>query len=78
MEFGKHVEKGVWAFAGKALPAVYLLGFIFIVQRVLPKEEFGAYAVVQAIFNFTTAIVVPFAVQPLRSEEHTSELSHRL
>ena len=39
MEFGKHIGKGLWAFADKALPAVYALGFIFLVVRVLPEKE---------------------------------------
>ena len=39
MEFGKHIGKGVWAFADKALPAIYGIGFIFLVVRELPENE---------------------------------------
>ena len=55
MEFGKHVGKGIWAFGDKALPVVYGIGFIFLVVRVLPAKEYGAFVIAQTIFTFATA-----------------------
>src|SRR5438045_379386 len=64
MEFGKHFGKGVWAFSDKALPAIYGIGFIFLVVRVLPEQEFGAYGVVWATFTFVTSLGYSLAFQP--------------
>ena len=52
MEFGRHIGKGIWAFADKSLPALYGVGFIFLVVRVLPEEEYGAFAIIQSIYDF--------------------------
>ena len=65
MEFSKHIGKGIWAFADKALPAIYGLGFIFLVVRVLPAKEFGAFVLIQTIFTLTMALGYAFAFQPL-------------
>lgn len=65
MEFGKHITKGIWAFADKALPAVYALGFIFLVVRVLPEREYGAFALVQSIFLVVSSLGYALALQPL-------------
>jgi O-antigen/teichoic acid export membrane protein len=65
VEFGKHIGKGLWAFADKALPVVYGLGLVFLVIRVLPEKEYGAFLVVQAIFLFVSALGYAFALQPL-------------
>ena len=65
MEFGKHIGKGLWAFADKSLPALYGIGFVFLVVRVLPEKEFGAYAVIQTTFAMVTAVGYAFALQPL-------------
>ncbi|MGA2625199.1 MAG: oligosaccharide flippase family protein [Bacteroidota bacterium] len=65
MEFGKHIGKGLWAFADKALPAIYGLGFVFLVVRFLPQKEFGAYALIQTIFGVVGAAGTAFALQPL-------------
>ncbi len=65
MEFGKHIGKGLWAFADKALPAVYGLGFIFLVIRVLPPKEYGGFVLVQTIFLFATSLGYSLALQPL-------------
>ncbi|HTK82437.1 MAG TPA: MATE family efflux transporter [Bacteroidota bacterium] len=64
MEFGKHIGKGVWAFADKALPAIYGIGFIFLVVRVLPEKEFGAYGVIWATFTFLSTLGYALALQP--------------
>ncbi len=65
MEFGKHIGKGVWAFADKALPAIYGIGFVFLVVRGLPEKEFGAFVVIQTMFAIVTALATSFALQPL-------------
>lgn len=65
MEFGKHIGKGVWAFADKALPAVYGIGFVLLVVRGLPEKEFGAFVVIQTMFTIVTAFATSFALQPL-------------
>lgn len=65
MEFGKHIGKGLWAFADKTLPVIYGIGFVFLVIRVLPESEYGAFVVIQAIFTLFTSIGTAFAIQPL-------------
>jgi len=65
VEFGKHIDKAIWAFAAKALPAVYGIGFVFLVARVLPKEEYGGYVIIQTMFNVLSAVSAAFALQPL-------------
>ncbi|HUN65078.1 MAG TPA: hypothetical protein VMW43_03185, partial [Bacteroidota bacterium] len=65
MRFGKHLGKGLWAFADKSLPAVYGVGFIFLVVRVLPEKEYGAFAVLQSVFTIVTALAFSLAQQPL-------------
>lgn len=65
MEFGRHISKGLWAFADKALPAIYGLGYIFLVIRVLPQNEFGAFVIVQTIFVVVSTMSFSLALQPL-------------
>lgn len=65
MEFGKHIGKGLWAFADKGLPVVYGLGFTLLVVRTFPLIEFGSYVLVQSIFLFATMLASGFAYQPL-------------
>ncbi|MBI5216664.1 MAG: oligosaccharide flippase family protein [Ignavibacteriae bacterium] len=64
MEFGKHITKGIWAFADKALPAIYGVAYIFLVIRVLPEQEYGAFVIVQTLFAFVTALGFALAFQP--------------
>jgi O-antigen/teichoic acid export membrane protein len=65
MQFSRHIGKGLWAFADKALPAVYGIGFIFLVVRVLPEKEYGAFAVLQSIFQIISAVGFSLALNPL-------------
>ena len=65
MEFGKHIGKGLWAFADKALPALYGIGFIFLVVRALPEREYGAFVIVQTIFTVVSMMAIALALQPL-------------
>jgi O-antigen/teichoic acid export membrane protein len=73
VEFGKHIGKGLWAFADKALPAIYGVGFIFLVIRVLPEKEYGAFVIIQTIFTFATALGYALAFQPLTKFAAESE-----
>jgi O-antigen/teichoic acid export membrane protein len=65
MEFGRHISKGLWAFGDKALPAIYGLGYVFLVIRVLPQNEFGAFIIIQTIFVVVSTMSFSLALQPL-------------
>jgi len=65
MEFGKHIGKGIWAFADKALPAVYGVGLIFLAIRVLPEQEYGAFVIIQTLFLLGNGFAFALAFQPL-------------
>jgi O-antigen/teichoic acid export membrane protein len=65
MEFGKYLAKGVWGLADKALPVVYGIGYVWLVIRVLPEEEFGNFVLVQEIFLVISGLATAFALQPL-------------
>ena len=65
MKFSHHLDKGLWAFASKSLPAINGVAFVFLVVRFLPQEQYGAFVVVQTIFTFATALVNALAFLPL-------------
>ena len=65
MEFGKHINKGIWGIADKALQVVYGLGYAFLVIRVLPEEEFGNWTLLQEIFLLLSGLITAFALNPL-------------
>jgi O-antigen/teichoic acid export membrane protein len=65
MEFGRHISKGLWAFADKALPAFYGLGFMFLVIKFLPQKEFGAFVIIQTIFVVISTMNFSLSGQPL-------------
>jgi O-antigen/teichoic acid export membrane protein len=65
VEFGKHISKGAWAFADKALPAFYGFGFILFVVRTIPPQEYGLYVLLQAIFLVVVNVGQSLALQPL-------------
>jgi O-antigen/teichoic acid export membrane protein len=65
MEFGRHISKGLWAFADKALPAIYGVGYMFLVIRFLPQNEFGAFVIIQTIFVVISTMSFSLALQPL-------------
>ncbi len=65
MEFGKHLGKGIWGFADKSLPPVYGVAFMFLVIRVLPVEEYGAYFLIQNMFMIISSLAFSFAIQPM-------------
>jgi lipopolysaccharide exporter len=65
MEFGKHLGKGIWGLADKALPVIYGLAYVVLVIRVLPAEEFGNFVLIQEIFLVISGLATAFALQPL-------------
>ncbi len=65
MELGKHLGKGLWGLADKILPVVYGLGYVVLVIRVLPEEEFGNFVLVQEVFLVISGLSTAFALQPM-------------
>ncbi len=65
MELGKHLGKGMWGLADKMLPVVYGLGYVLLVIRVLPEEEFGNFVLVQEVFLVISGLSTAFALQPM-------------
>jgi len=65
MEFGKHIGKGIWGLADKALPVVYGVAYVVLVIRALPAEEFGNFVLIQEIFLVISGLATAFALQPL-------------
>lgn len=65
MELGKHLSKGIWGLADKALPVAYGFGYVFLVIRVLPEEEFGNFVLLQEVFLIISGLATAFALQPL-------------
>ncbi|MBX2991766.1 MAG: oligosaccharide flippase family protein [Bacteroidetes bacterium] len=78
MELGKHLSKGIWGLADKALPVVYGVAYVVLVIRVLPEEEFGNFVLIQEIFLIVTGLAMAFALQPLlkfAAEENADQKS---
>jgi O-antigen/teichoic acid export membrane protein len=65
VELGKHLGKGLWGLADKVLPVIYGLGYVLLVIRVLPEEEFGNFVLVQEIFLVISGLSTAFALQPM-------------
>jgi O-antigen/teichoic acid export membrane protein len=65
MEFGRHLDKGFWALADKSLPALYGIGSLFLVVRILPEQEYGAFVIIQTILLLTLNVGQALAFQPL-------------
>jgi lipopolysaccharide exporter len=65
MEFGKYLGKGIWGLADKALPVIYGVGYVVLVIRALPAEEFGNFVLIQEIFLVISGLATAFALQPL-------------
>jgi O-antigen/teichoic acid export membrane protein len=65
LEFGKHLAKGFWGLADKALPVVYGIGYVLLVIRVLPSTEFGNFVLIQEIFLVISGLATGLALQPL-------------
>jgi O-antigen/teichoic acid export membrane protein len=65
MEFGKHIGKSLWGVADKSLPVVYGFGYVLLVIRVLPEEEFGNFVLLQEIFLILSGLATAVALQPM-------------
>jgi O-antigen/teichoic acid export membrane protein len=65
MELGKHLTKSLWGLADKALPVAYGIGYVYLVIRVLPAEEFGNFVLLQEIFLILSSLAAAVALQPL-------------
>ncbi len=65
MEFGRHIGKGLWGLAGRALPSVYGVGIIVFVIRTFPPVEFGVYTLLQTVLLLVIGTAQTFALQPL-------------
>lgn len=65
MQFSQHLEKGVWGFATKLLPAVYGVVMTVLVFKILPKSESGELALFQVIFGMIFTFADSFALQAI-------------
>jgi O-antigen/teichoic acid export membrane protein len=65
MQLTKHLDKGLWAIADKSLFAIYGVGFMFLVIRVLPKEELGVFVLIQNVFLILGHLSVCLGLSPL-------------
>jgi O-antigen/teichoic acid export membrane protein len=65
VEFGKYLGKGIWGLADKGLQVVYGIGYVVLVIRELPREEFGNFVLLQEIFLIISALATAVALQPL-------------
>jgi O-antigen/teichoic acid export membrane protein len=65
LELGKHLNKSLWGLADKALPVAYGIGYVYLVIRVLPEEEFGGFVLIQEIFLILSGLATALALQPL-------------
>jgi O-antigen/teichoic acid export membrane protein len=77
VEFGRHLGKGIWGLADKALPVVYGLGYVLLVIRVLPEEEFGNWVLLQEIFLLVSGLATAFALNPLLKYAAEAGEGHR-
>lgn len=77
MEFSKHLGKGLWGIADKALPVFYGVAFVVLVIRVLPEEEFGNFVLIQEIFLILSNLAAAFALHPLLKFSSEERADHR-
>jgi len=75
VEFGRHIDKGLWAAADKLLPVIYGVTFVLLVVRVLPQGEYGSFVLIQDIFLTITGLATALALQPMLkyAAEHASD-----
>jgi len=60
-----HFSKGAWAFADKSLPLAYSIGAILLIIRVLPKEEYGFFILIQGITLMMVNLSTSFSLVPM-------------
>jgi O-antigen/teichoic acid export membrane protein len=65
MRLTDHLSKGAWAFADKSLPLAYSIGAILLIIRVLPKEEYGLFILIQSITLMMVNLSTSFSLVPM-------------
>lgn len=65
MQLARHLDKGLWAIADKALFVIYGIAFMVLVIRVLPREELGVFVLVQNIFLILSHLSVCLGLSPM-------------
>jgi len=70
MQLTRHLDKGLWAIADKSLFALYGIGFMFLVIRVLPKEELGVFVLIHNVFLTLAHLGVCLGLSPMVKYMH--------
>ena len=65
MRFSDYLTETFWAAVDKALPLFYGVGYIFVVARTLPEEEFGYLAQIEIIYYFILMVDFALAQTPM-------------
>jgi len=65
MRLTDHLSKGAWAFADKSLPLAYSIPAILLIIRVLPKEEYGFFVLIQSIMLMLANLSTSFSLVPM-------------
>jgi len=65
MRLTDHLSKGAWAFADKSLPLAYSIPAILLIIRVLPKEEYGFFVLIQTIMLMLANLSTSFSLVPM-------------
>jgi O-antigen/teichoic acid export membrane protein len=65
MRFSDHLTETFWAAIDKALPLLYGFGYIFVVVRVLSKNEFGLLGLIELIVYFILMVDNTLAQMPM-------------
>jgi O-antigen/teichoic acid export membrane protein len=63
--FSNLIKETTWAILDKALAPLYGIGFIFVVVKHLPENEFGIYLLFQAFFFFIVLIDTTLVQTPM-------------
>lgn len=77
MQFGKHIDKGIWGIADKILPLIYGFGYVVFAIRSLPEVEFGNFVLLQEIFFVISGLSYAFALQPLLKYASEDKIDYR-
>jgi O-antigen/teichoic acid export membrane protein len=75
MRFSDYLTETLWAALDKALPLLYGVGYVLVVVRVLPKNEFGLLGIIEVIFYFILAIDISLVQTPMA--KFAAEAGHR-
>ena len=75
MQLSHHLDKGAWALAANACKAVYGLLFTLWLIMVLPRETWGAFAIIQTTYLAISQLSLSFGMAPY-IKYYTSESDH--